>query len=247
VNIIIRLWNILRGRTEDLVDRLERPEDQLKLFLSELNDQVHDLQRSVAGAIADEKRLQKEIEALTSQSNEWESRAVMALEDQNEDLARAALVKQEECDSQASIMRAGWESQKQATGQLKESLKLARSRMGEARRKYNLLLAQYKSAQTKKAIQGAISGTASDSPMALMEELEDKIRRVESEAEAELALSAEIRDTDLETQFHRIEQKRKGADRLAELKAKLAERGRIGAGSESSGDRIADLKHTLDE
>ena len=247
MNILVRLRNILRGRTEELVDHLERPEDQLKFFLSELNDQVRDLQRSVASAIADEKRLGKEIEALTTQSDEWETRAVMALEERNEELARAALVKQEECESQAETLRSGWESQKQATTQLKGSLKLARSRIDEARRKYNLLLAQYRSAQTKKAIQGAISGTASASPAALMEELEDKIRRVESEAEAELALSAEILDTDLEVQFHRIEQRRKGKDRLQELKAKLDERGRIGEGSASSTDRVEDLKKRLDE
>jgi phage shock protein A len=246
VNILVRLWNILRGRTEAIVDRLARPEDQLKLFLSELNGQVHDMQRAVAAAIADEKRLQKEIEALTSQSNEWESRAVMALEDHNEELARAAVLKQEECESQAGALRTGWESQKQATAQLKESLKLTRSRMDEARRKYNLLLAQYKSAQTKKALQGAIAGTASDSPTVLMQELEDKIRRVESEAEAELSLSAEVAGTDLEVQFHQLEQKRKGGDRLAALKAKLAERGRIGDGSGSGADRIAELKKELD-
>ena len=91
-----RLWNIVRGKSNALLDRLEDPEEQLSVFVSELNGQVQDLQRSVAGAIADEKRLQKQIEGLRTKSAEWESRAIVALEDGNEELARAALVKQQQ-------------------------------------------------------------------------------------------------------------------------------------------------------
>ena len=97
-----RLWNIVRGKSNALLDRLEDPEEQLSVFVSELNAQVQDLQRSVAGAIADEKRLHKQIEGLRTKSAEWESRAIVALEDGNESLARAALVKQEECDGEAA-------------------------------------------------------------------------------------------------------------------------------------------------
>lgn len=248
-NILTRLWNILRGRTDRLIDELERPEDQLNLFVSDLSSQVQDLQRSVASAIADEKRLHKEIQALASQSDEWEARAVLALQDGNEPLARSALAKQEDCETQSAQLHEGWEAQKQATAQLKESLKLARTRMDEARRKYNLLIAQYKSAQTKKKIQDTLNSVSTDSPMAAMQALEEKIRRVESDAEAQLALSADMVDADLEAQFHRLEQKHRGQDRLAELKARLDETGRIPAETESesgSAGRIDELKRELD-
>jgi phage shock protein A len=242
-NILMRIWNVLRGRTHEWVDRLERPEDQLKLFLSEVNRQVQDLQRSVAGAIADEKRLQKEIEALTTRSEEWESRAALALQDGNEELARTALARQEECESEAAGLHQSWETQKRATARLRESLKLARSRMAEAGRRYNLLLAQYKSAQTKKRIQETLSDVSDDSPMAMMEALEDRIRRVEAEAEAQLALGTDVVEGDIEAQFQKLEQGRKGEDRLRRLRARLEDEGRLGPGGS---ERIDALKRQLD-
>jgi phage shock protein A len=242
-----RLWNVMRGKGDALLDRLEDPAEQLSVFVSELNDQVRDLQRSVAGAIADEKRLQKQIESLREKSAEWESRAIVALEEGSEDLARSALLKQEECDAEAAALESGWRAQKEATEQLKDSLGLAKRRMDEARRKYTLLLAQYKSAETKRKIQSSLSSASLESPAQLMEQLEERIRSVEAEAEAELALSAESTDTDVEAHFARIDRKRKGDEALAQLKATLAERRELAAGSDpAEPDRVAELKKTLD-
>jgi phage shock protein A len=241
-----RFWNVLRGKGHALLDRIEDPEEQLSVFVSELSSQVQDLQRSVASAIADEKRLQKQVESLRSKSTEWEERAVSALDAGDEGLARQALGKQEECDSEAAALESGWRAQQEATDRLKESLKLARTRMEEARRKYNLLLAQYKSAETKKKLQDSLSATSSDSPMQMMEQLEERIRGVEAEAEAQLALSAENVDVDVEARFQALDRRRRGDEALARLKAKLEERRQLGSGDDSDTARIEDLKARLD-
>ncbi len=241
-----RLLNLLRGKTSAVLDRLEDPEQQLSVFVSDLNKQVQDLQRSVASAIADEKRLHKQIEGLRARSGEWETRAVAALEEGDEDLAKTALEQQEACDTEVAALESGWKTQKEATGQLKDSLKLTKSRMEEARRKYNLLLAQYKSAQTKKKMQGSLDAGLSESPLQLMAQLEDRIRSVEAEAEAQLVLSAESADVDIEARFHRIDARRKGNAALERLKAKLAERRQVAAGGDDAAERAASLKRTLD-
>jgi phage shock protein A len=243
---IRRIWNILRGKSDVLLRSMEKPEEQLSVFVSELNGQIQDLQRSVANAIADEKRLQKQIEALGSKSTEWELRAIAALEEAgDEELAKAALLKQEECDDEASALREGWESQKQATATLKVSLRGAKTRMEEARRKYNLLLAQYKSVQTKQKIQASLSASTMESPMHMMEALEEKIRQMEAETEAQLELEPGSSTPDIEAQFVRLDQKRKGDEALAQLRAKVEERKRIPATSAPEGDRAAELKKTL--
>ena len=245
-SIFRRILNVLRGKTSAVLDRLEDPEQQLSVFVSDLNKQIQDLQRSVAGAIADEKRLHKQIEGLRAKSSEWETRAIAALEEGDEDLAKTALAKEEECEAETAALESGWKAQKEATTHLKDSLKLAKSRMEEARRKYNLLLAQYKSAQTKKKIQGSLDAGLSDSPLQLMEQLEDRIRNVEAEAEAQLALSAESTDVDVEARFQQIDARRRGDVALDRLKAKVAERKQLDSGESAAGDRVSDLKRTLD-
>ena len=116
--LVRRIWNILRGKTDALLTSLEDPEEQLSVFVSELSGQIQDMQRSVTSAIADEKRLHKQIETLGTKASEWEGRAIGALESGDEDLAKSALLKQQDCDNEAAVLRDSWEVQKQATTQL---------------------------------------------------------------------------------------------------------------------------------
>ena len=93
MNVFARIKYIVRGKTESVLDQLENPEEQLSVFVGELNDQLQSLQKAVARAVADEKRLKMEIEDHLTQASEWEKRAVLALEAGHEDLAKQALVK----------------------------------------------------------------------------------------------------------------------------------------------------------
>lgn len=245
-DFVRRIWNIFRGKTDALLTSLEDPEEQLSVFVSELSEQIQDMQRSVTSAIADEKRLHKQIEALGHKGTEWEARATGALEAGDEGLAKSALLKQHECDEEAATLRDAWTVQKQATTQLKDSLRLAKQRMEEARRKYNLLLAQYRSAQTKKKIHQTLTASQPESPMQMMDSLEEKIRQIEAETEAQLELEPGTAP-DIEAQFHRIDQQRRGDEALAQLRSKIAQRSELPPGeAEGDVDRVAELKKALD-
>ena len=241
---IRRIWNILRGKTDSILTSLEDPEEQLSVFVSELSGQIQDMQRSVTGAIADEKRLQKQIEALGTKSTDWETRAIGALEAGDEELAKSALMKQQECDTEASSLRDSWSAQKQAVAQLKDSLRLAKMRMEEARRKYNLLLAKYRSAQTKQKIHQVLIASAPDSPMQIMEALEEKVRYLEAETEAQLELEPGT-SPDLEAQFLRIDQKQRGDEALVQLRSKLEQRKQLPDATAADADRVEELKKRL--
>ncbi len=240
-----RLGNLLRGKTDRLLSRMEKPEEQLAVFVAELGGQIQELQRSVVSAIADEKRLHKQMEGLVEKAGEWEARAVTALEQDDEALARSALEQQEDCHAQAATLCSSWEVQKQATAQLKDSLKLAKVRMEEARRRYNLLLAQYRSAQTKQRIQQTLSSATPESPMRIMEALEEKIRTLEAETEAQLELEPAGTAVDVEAQFLRIDQKRRGDEALARLRARLDARATQPGDGAAEGDPVAELKESL--
>jgi phage shock protein A len=232
-----RLMNLLTGKTSAV---LESPVQRLSVSLSDLNKQQRVLERSVTSAIADEKRLQQQIAALRVKAGEWESRALAALERGKENRAKIALEKQERCDAEAAALESSWKAQNEAAAQLKDSLKLTQSRMEEARRNYNLLLAQYKWARTKKKIRRRALRVAAP---ALMAQLEDRIRSVEAEAEAQLVLNAESVDLAVEASFHRIDAQREGDAALERLKAKLAERGPVAfGGAEATKKGDAPLK-----
>jgi phage shock protein A len=244
MNQLTRFWHALRGKTAALLDDLEDPETQLAV-VDELNEQVQSLHRAVASAIADEKRLKMQIEDLLSKAGEWESRAVLALQHGNETLAREALLKKDECEAQSLALQKGWEAQKNATETLKASLHSTQTRVAEAKTKYNLLLAQYRSATAKKKVSESMSVKTDDSPMMLMDRLSDRIRQIEAETEVNLELSG-VAATDLETKFVELERAEKGEAALQLLKARLTEQRRL-ADQSGSASRIEELKAKLDK
>jgi phage shock protein A len=247
MNQLQRLWNAVRGKAGSLMDDLEDPDTKLESFVSDLNDHIQDLHRSVAAAVADEKRLKMQIEDHLARAGDWESRAVLALESGDETLAREALLKKEECEAQSIALQKAWETQKDATEKLKASLQAQKLKVSEARTKYTLLLAQYKSAATKQKIQQSLaSNGGGDSPMAAIEKLSDKIRRIEAETEVAAELGEDSPAGDLEARFMALERRKKGDDALQLLKAKIGERKQL-AGPSDRIDRIEALKAKLEK
>jgi phage shock protein A len=206
---------------------------------------VHSLHRSVASALADEKRLKMQIEDLLGRAATWESRAVLALQQSNDTLAREALLQKEDCEAQALALQKGWEAQRQATDTLKASLQATKTRVEEAKTKYNLLLAQYKSAATRLRIQRSLAGTTEGSPLQMVERLADRICKIEAEAEAQLDLSGAVAP-DLDAQFRELERKQKGDAALELLRRRIATLKQLPDDSRR-GNRIEELKAKLDK
>ena len=242
-----RLWNMLLGRANNAIDSIERPEDKLNLFVREMEGRIHNINTSVARAIADEKRLKMEIEGNLAKAKDWESRAMLAVRENRDDLAREALSKKEECESLAREAGTQWELQKDAVGKLKISLQDTKQRVEKEKRQYNLLLAKYNTAKSKKAISDTISsvnsGTNANGFPSLVEDLNSKILQLEAHAEAQLEMSGSNAGSDLESEFAKLESNRTVDDSLKLLKEKMKEQPKLG--SNDSVDKVEELKRKL--
>ncbi len=239
-----RFVNLLRGKTEAFLDSAENPETQLSRFAGELNREVEGLHRAVAAAIADEKRLRMEIEDHLVRATEWENRAVLALKDGDEALARQALIEKEQCEARSLAMQKAWESQQAATDKLKGALQTARARVNEAKSKYTLLVAQYRSAATTRKMQQTLSSAPDSAPVQMMERLADRIRLLEAQTEADAELNGGA-NVDLEGRFAELERRTKADEALAQLRERIGDR-RALPDHGSSVRRLEDLKAKLE-
>lgn len=217
-----RFWSVLKAKLGRTLDELEDPDEQLALLVEELNDQVSDLRKAVAIPLAQEKRLKLEIEEQLAKAAEWHERAVYALREGDEDLARQALLKQEELQESAVGRQAAWEAQHAEAARLKADLEAAKKRVDEAKASFSLIVARHKSAVARKNIADRTSAGGEDSAARLMERLNEKILRIEAETEAQLELTGEGLGDDLEARFVELDRRRRGDRALEELKASLA-------------------------
>ncbi len=221
MGIFSRLAQLIKSNLNDLISHSEDPEKMLNQLVLEMNSQLNEAKKQVASSIADEKRLAKQLEQEQSKAGEWEQRAMMALKNGNEELAKEALARKREHDGLAVSYQEQWGKQKAAVENLKRTLRALNDKIEEAKRKKNVLIARKKRAEAQRAIQETMSGLQDQSAFETFDRMAEKIDRMEAEAEAGAELAEEYTGDVLASKFAQLE-KTHGADEdLVALKRKM--------------------------
>ena len=215
-----RIGTLLKSNVNDAINRAEDPEKMLNQMLLDMQSQMVEAKKQVAVAIADEKRLQKQLQEERTLSAEWEKKAMLAVKAGNDDLAKQALLRKTEHEKMAVSYEQQWQAQKTSVDQLKVALQGLNGKIDEAKRKKNLLVARAKRAEAQKTIAETLDGISSTSAFDTMGRMEEKINKAEAEAQATYELAQVTTGDDLQRKFDDLE-KVEADDALAALKAKM--------------------------
>ena len=223
MGIFSRLKTLVSSNVNDMITKAEKPEKMLNQLIIEMNEQLIESKRAVALAIADEKKLEREKDNQLSQAQEWERKAMMAVNAGKDDLAKEALLRKAEYEKAGAEYQKQWTSQKASVDQLKESLRELQTKIEEAQRKKNLLVARAKRAEAQQKIQNTISSVSGNrSAFDAFDRMAAKVDQLEAEADAAKELEDLSNDTNLEKKFAELEKSDGSADiMLLELKQKM--------------------------
>ncbi|MFZ5625356.1 MAG: PspA/IM30 family protein [Gemmatimonadota bacterium] len=231
MGIFDRLSTMIRSNINDLISRAENPEKMLNQLILDMKSQLAKAKQQVAAAIADEKKLQADAEALRKQAEDWERRAMLAVQEGRDDLAKQALGRYNEALQGAQTLHETWLKHKAETDQLKQSLRTLADKIEEAKRKKNILIARAKRAEAQQRIQETMSGLSDRSAFESFERMSEKIEQTERRALAAAELQEEFSGDRLLRQFEQLEYKGSSDQQLLELKARM---GLLGAGGTQS-------------
>jgi phage shock protein A len=221
MGIFNKLSTLIRSNLNDLIARAENPEKMLNQIIIDMRDQLAKAKQEVAVAIADERKLKAQAEEEARQAGEWEKRAMLAVKEGRDDLARQALLRQQEYAERAHQLYDTWQRQAEETERLKESLRQLSAKIEEARRKKNLLVAKQKRAQAQKRIHETMTGLSDRSAFDAFDRMAQRIEDSERMALASAEVTEELGSDRLEKEFQRLEIS-DGADaRLLDLKRKM--------------------------
>ena len=205
MGIFQKLSTLLRSNINDLISRAEDPEKMLTQIILDMRDQLAKAKREVAAAIADERKLKQQLNEEVKQAQDWEQRAMLAVRENRDDLAKQALVRQQEHAERATSLDQTWRSQSVETDKLKASLRQLNDKIDEAKRKRNLLVAKQKRAQAQRRIHDTMSGLSDTSAFEafnrMAEKIEDSERRLLAEAEVDKTITV----PSVETEFMKLE------------------------------------------
>ena len=216
-----RLSTLMRSNINDLISRAENPEKMLNQLIVDMKTQLAKAKQQVASAIADEKKLQSDAEGLKKQAEDWERRAMLAVQEGRDDLAKQALARYNEHLQGAQQLRETWLKHKAETDALKLSLRQLNDKIEEAKRKKNILVARAKRAEAQQRIQETMSGLSDKSAFESFERMAEKIEATERKAIAAAELNEEVSGDQLARQFDSLEYKGSGDQQLLALKQRM--------------------------
>jgi phage shock protein A len=228
MGIFDRLTTLIRSNINDLISRAENPEKMLNQLITDMKGQLAKAKQQVASAIADEKKLQADAEAMKKQAEDWERRAMLAVQEGRDDLAKQALLRYNEALQGAQQLHETWVKHKAETETLKASLRSLNDKIEEAKRKKNILIARARRAEAQQRIQETMSGMSDRSAFESFERMTERIEQQERKAIAAAELQSEFEGDTLMQQFQSLEYKGSADQQLLELKAKM---GMLGPGS----------------
>jgi phage shock protein A len=221
MGVFARLAQLIKANLNDLIDRAEDPSKMLSQVIVDMNAQLINAKKQVAVAIADEKHLSKQAEQEAANAAEWERRAMLAIRQGDDALARDALARKKHHADLAHQFEEQWQKQKASVDHLKTALRMLNDKIEDAKRKKNLLEARIARGKAQQAIQNTLTGLKDNSAFDQFDRLEKKVDRIEAEAEAGVELAEEYTGDRLAQQFRELEQNSGVDDDLVAMKRKM--------------------------
>lgn len=219
MNLLDRIGRLIRANLNDLLRRAEDPEKIIEQALMDMKEALREAREQVAAALAEGKRLEREVESHLKEASLWEEKAKEALGMGREDLAKEALKRRKRALDLAEGFRQQAEEQKALTDRLLTQLKALEAKIDEAEARKKLLLARKKGVEAAEAVRRMESRLDGHPALEAFEEMEARILAMEDRHEA----LKELDGQDLEKELASLSSDKELEEELARLKRELGQ------------------------
>jgi phage shock protein A len=151
MGIFTRFSDIVNSNINAILDKAEDPEKIVRLMIQEMEDTLVEVRSAAARSIADKKDLNRKLESLESELQDWDEKAELALRKGREDLAKAALVEKSRVQSAADAVKADYAAVDEGLAKLNEDIARLEAKLQDAKTRQKALLARHKTANSRLA------------------------------------------------------------------------------------------------
>ncbi|KAL1521442.1 hypothetical protein AB1Y20_021106 [Prymnesium parvum] len=225
MNLGERFVRLVKSNVNQALSSLEDPEKVLEQAVADMQKDLVKVRQAYAEVSASSKRMTEQAKLAESEAAKWYSRAQLALEKGEDDLAREALTRRAQQVEMADNLKAQIEQQSGSITSLYESMKDLEAKMAEAKAKKDQIIARARTAKASTKVNDMLAGVGTGSSMAAFERMTEKVQQLEAEADVskQLALSSPKSGagSTLEAQFKQLEAGNSVDDELKAMKAAL--------------------------
>ncbi len=183
MGIFTRFRDIVSSNINAMLDKAEDPEKLIKLMIREMEDTLVEIKASCAGVMANSKKVQRELDDVQSQEGYWKEKAELAVNKGRDDLAREALMEKRRYSDRGDALKKELIGCDSLVEQYQDDIRQLEDKLGTAREKQRILVQRHIHANGKKRAQQEIRRMESTEAIIKFEELENRIERMEAEAD----------------------------------------------------------------
>jgi phage shock protein A len=188
MGLLERVSTLIRANLNDMIDRAEDPEKLIKQVILDMDNQYLQVKTQVAVSIADQHMLEKKLRENEDAGRDWMRKAELAVEKQQDDLARVALDRFQTSQKLTLSYREQVDDQKLQVETLKNALIKLEQKLDEAKAKRDLFLARHRRGVALGKAARAQSAIGDNSRSAAFDRLQDRVNHTEAIASAEVEL-----------------------------------------------------------
>lgn len=175
---------VFKAMINSLLGKVEDPQMMLEQAYQDLQSNLIQVRQAVAQAIATEKQLEQQLKKNVEQVDVWQTRAGMAVQQGNDDLARQALQRKQQYASAVKDLETQLQAQREITAGLRRRLAELEAEASKTYTKKQVLIARDKAAQATSKANEILSKTNSQGASSIMERMELKVQENEAKAQA---------------------------------------------------------------
>ena len=217
MGIFTRFRDIVSSNINSMLDKAEDPEKLIKLMIREMEDTLVELKASCAGTMANCKKINRQLEEAEARTKQWEERAALAVQKGRDDLAREALLERRQYVERTDSFEKELEEHNALVDQYQGDIRQLEDKLLSAREKQRILVQRQIRATGKMRAHEDIRRMESTEAILKFEELENRIERMEAEAD----LVNVPRKTNLEAKFDNLMVDERIENELKDLKSTL--------------------------
>lgn len=216
MGILDRMSRLIRANVNDMIDRAENPELMLNELLREMDSNIREARVQVANMIAQEKEIEADLKKSQHDAREWDRRAMLAVQNDKDDLAREALRRKRDAEEISTVYAHQLATQQETVSTLKQQLSVLEAKYREAESKRSVLIARHRATQAQRQVTETLSTLPGLDSHSELDRMERRIRSEESKTKA----LGEMQADNLEYRFAELDQDHEIEGELAALKAR---------------------------
>jgi phage shock protein A len=237
MGIFDRMGRVISSNLNALLDRAEDPKKSIDLTIQEMGDSLRLAKKEIVDALAQQKVIAKKVEELDAETAKWEKRAELALQSNDDALAREAIKQKRRIVAERDRAEALSAEQRGVVLTMKREMERMEAKIEELRARKGTIAGEIQRARQGGGVEslgatGGTGGRAFDDFRRMEAKIDEQRAQAESMGEVDAALHDGLSEAELEAKF-----------------AALEGRGGAGAGGKAGDpaidDEIARLKKKL--